>query len=132
MHRNARVAASRWCAALTALWLVLCGVLGLRHQALVDHARDDRTGSLVHAPRMTGHHDARSAGADLHGRHDASDEDGPCALVSVHPAGIAQPAALSDFITVGRPVARAALVLQRAIPAESVYRLAPKTSPPAA
>jgi len=131
VRRGAR-AAARWCAALTALWLVLCGVLGLRHQAVVDHARDDRSGSLVHAPRMTGHHDARTVGTDLHGRHDAGEDDGPCALVSVHPASIAQPAHVADVVAIGRPVARIERAVQPAIPAESILRLAPKTSPPAA
>lgn len=124
--------ASRWCAALTALWLVLCGVLGLRHQTLVDHARDDRTGSVVHAPRMTGHHDARSATADLHGRHDTGEDDGPCALASVHSVGIAQPLRIAAILVEAGPIEGALPASRLAISAESIFRLAPKTSPPAA
>lgn len=130
--RGAARSAAPWYAALTALWFVACGVLGLRHQAQVDHVRDARTGAVHHAPRMIGAHCADEPTPDVHGRADVDGEDAPCELGSAHHAG--------GPLAVWRPIAvvshpsftEVAAPTRRAGRPGRVFRIAPKTSPPAA
>jgi hypothetical protein len=126
VQRSAR-AASRLCAALTALWFVACGVMGLRHQAEVSHVRDAGSGVLRHAPRIIGTH---SGGTDVHGCRDQQDDHGICGL-----GPLDQPAVSSSVeIEPAHDVWRAAIVASSpesaTLAARQVFRLAPKTSPP--
>jgi hypothetical protein len=120
----------RGVAAITALWFVVCGVLAMRHEASTAHVRD-RAGGYVHAPTVNGH---RGETADLHGQDRPDAEAGDCALLTAaHQAASAQ---ISAPVLVGLAAAlRADPPLRLAAAASlatAVYRLAPKTSPPAA
>jgi hypothetical protein len=120
----------RGVAAITALWFVVCGVLALQHEASTVHVRD-RAGGYVHASMLTGHH--AGSDSDIHGQRDPEANTGDCALLiafhqaaSAHtgaPVLAAVSGALETHETPRRPSARGAT---------AVYRLAPKTSPPAA
>ena len=116
-------------AAVTALWLVVGGVLVGHHEATVAHVRD-AVGAYVHGQALVGHHDGRHS--DIHGQRDAGSDAGPCALLSTfHQPASAEVAAPAVVTT-----ACAISVWQSAPPAiatiaGAVYRLAPKTSPPA-
>jgi hypothetical protein len=117
-------------AATTALWLVLCGVLAARHEATVAHVRD-AAGGYVHGKALAGHHDGHSS--DIHGQRHPDADAGECALLTA----FHQPASAGVTALAVVPTARATYVRPIA-PAASfaiaaaVYRLAPKTSPPAA
>jgi len=117
-------------AAATALWLVVCGVLAARHEATVAHVRD-AAGSYVHGKALVGHHDGRSS--DIHRQRHPDADAGECALLTA----FHQPA--SADVTAPAVVTTACATHVRhiapvAVPAiaAAVYRLAPKTSPPAA
>jgi hypothetical protein len=121
---------SRSVAAITALWLVVCGVLAMRHEASTAHVLD-RTGAFVHARELAHRHTGPVS--DIHAQRDVDVDSEHCALLT----GFHQ-AASAD---VARPtVACAALAIEavRLLPAPraaarvDVYRLAPKTSPPVA
>jgi hypothetical protein len=129
-----QVARSRRARSLLAIaasaWLVLTGVLGLRHEAEVGHAID-AAGVAVHGSVAIGHHGA--AACHLHTRAAAHDGDGACEVIAaVHQAGAATArielvAAAPAGVAIGmpRPVAGALAPL-------ALLRLAPKTSPPPA
>jgi hypothetical protein len=117
-------------AATTALWFVLCGVLAAHHEATVAHIRD-ATGSYVHGKALAGHH--RGHNSDIHGQRHPDADAGECALLTA----FHQPA--SADVTASAVVTTACATHVRhiapvAVPAitASVYRFAPKTSPPAA
>jgi len=121
---------SRSVAAITALWLVVCGVLAMQHEAAVAHVLDG-AGDYIHANALTGHH--TGGDSDIHGQRDPEADSGHCALLS----GLHQ-AASADVTrpTVGI-VSHAMQMLRarrsaRATARTDVYRLAPKTSPPVA
>lgn len=121
---------SRSVAAITALWLVVCGVLAMRHEAAVAHVLDG-TGVYIHANALTGHH--TGVDSDIHGQRDAEAESGHCALLNgLHQAAspdVARPAVAYVSLTIQMLSApRSARVVART----DVYRLAPKTSPPVA
>ncbi len=117
-------------AAATALWLVLCGVLAARHEATVAHVRD-ATGGYVHGKALAGHHAGHDS--DIHGQRHPDADAGECALLTA----FHQPA--SADVTAPAVVTTACATHVRHIApsacsaiAAAVYRLAPKTSPPAA
>jgi hypothetical protein len=122
-------------AALTALAFVLSGLIGLVHEATTRHVRCAEHGELMHgdpavatravikAPGLDS--TVRDAGPAIH-RHEH------CSLTSTTrasrvavrpPAVVAAPVAISDVATA---TARAIVS-----PGDSLYRTAPKTSPPA-
>ena len=109
-------------------WLVLAGLLGLRHEADVAHVVDGR-GAFVHAVRAIGHRAARAE--HLHERA-AGDRGDDCSLAAalrqpgVTRAAIALVPARSVPRALAAPAARATTI------AAAIYRLAPKTSPPRA
>jgi hypothetical protein len=117
-------------AATTALWLVLCGVLAARHEATVAHVRD-AVGSYVHGKALAGHHEGHNS--DIHGQRHPDADAGECALLTA----FHQPASADVTAPAVVTTARATHV-RHITPAASfaiaaaVYRLAPKTSPPAA
>jgi hypothetical protein len=121
---------ARVIAAATALWLVVCGVLAARHEATVAHVRD-AAGSYVHGKALAGHHDGHSS--DVHGQRHPDADAGECALLTAFhqpaSASVTAPAVVTP--TCATHVLHIAPVALSAI-AVAVYRLAPKTSPPAA
>ena len=110
-----------------AAWLLLAGILALRHEADVAHATDAR-GALVHAAHAIGHRAGRAdhLHATTGGDHDE------CSLATA----LRQPGAVHAAPTrVAAPAIAIAIadVPSRALPGTtSLYRLAPKTSPPPA
>jgi hypothetical protein len=117
-------------AAATALWLVLCGVLAARHEASVAHVRD-AAGSYVHGKALAGHH--RGHSSDIHGQRNPDADAGECALLTTFhqpaSADVTAPAVVTTACaTHVRHIAPSASSAIAAV----VYRLAPKTSPPAA
>lgn len=119
-------------AGLIALWLVSAGVLARRHEALVAHAVEASTGALVHGDRLVGHHDDK-LGSDIHGRNGAAADHGECGELAVlHQIGIAV-AAPGWVATVADPGEASCLTHDLdARSADSIYLIAPKTSPPIA
>lgn len=119
----------RGVAAITALLFVVCGLWASYHEASVTHVRD-AAGGYAHAPRLAGHHDGGQP--DVHGRAASDAEAGDCALLTTfHQAAShahASPLVAEAAVTT---VARLALPAARPTRALDVYRLAPKTSPPA-
>ena len=121
---------SRSVAAITALWLVVCGVLAMQHEAAAAHVLDG-AGAYVHANALTGHH--TGVDSDIHGQRDPQADSGHCALLNgFHQAAradVTRPAvgcAWHTIQTLSAP-GRARVVART-----DVYRLAPKTSPPVA
>lgn len=119
----------RGVAAITALWFVVCGVLAMQHEASTAHVRN-RAGGFVHAAMLTGHHSGHDS--DVHGQRDPDADNGDCALLTTfHQAASAHTSAptlvaVSDTIAANDSPRRAVAARTAA-----VYRLAPKTSPPA-
>ncbi|TMQ02707.1 MAG: hypothetical protein E6J91_50525 [Deltaproteobacteria bacterium] len=117
-------------AAITAVWLVVSGVLAAHHEAVVGHVRD-RSGAYLHAPTLVGH---RAGGAaDMHGERKRTADVGDCALLTAfHQAAsarVATPAVVTAARAIDVQVTAGAAI---AAIATAVYRLAPKTSPPVA
>jgi hypothetical protein len=118
----------RAAAALGAVFLLVAGWLGARHEAEVAHVRDQQ-GDLVHAQKLADDHQVGPA-SHLHGREAHAHDAGVCELLAIaHAPAVASrapacavPAMAHDLAT--PPVA----AVHGAI---AGYRLAPKTSPPA-
>src|SRR5260221_14792879 len=82
MRMQERRGASRTARVLAAIigtWLVVSGALGTRHEAQVGHVLDPKTGLIVHAAQIVGHHDA-SKQSDVHRQADDSSDNGVCPL----------------------------------------------------
>jgi hypothetical protein len=121
---------SRGIAAITAVWLVVCGVLAMHHEASVAHVRD-RAGAYVHARALLGHH--AGGDADIHGQRTPDADAGDCALLTAaHQAASAHVTAPAVVTTVRTSWVQH--TRHAAIPAiaTAILRLAPKTSPPVA
>lgn len=127
-----RNTATRAVALAVACVLLLCGVLGLRHQADGLHIRDQRTGVMLHAQAMSGAH-VEGESPDIHGRvgdHDA--DDGVCAVdLATHQAAAKASAGPALAPAVRPQVRMLALVADHATCRERLLTDAPKTSPPA-
>ena len=121
---------TRGIAAFTAVWLVVCGVLAMRHEASVAHVRD-RAGAYVHARTLVGHHAGRDA--DIHGQRNPEADVGDCALLTAAhqpvSASVTGPAVVT---TAGVSCVQAPPRAAISAIAAAIYRLAPKTSPPVA
>jgi hypothetical protein len=117
-------------AAATAVWFVVCGVLATRHEATVAHVRD-AAGAYVHGKALAGHHTGH--GSDIHGQRHPDADAGECALLNAFhqpaSADVTAPAVITTACAT-----HAWHIAPNAISAVAVavYRLAPKTSPPAA
>jgi hypothetical protein len=128
-HRRPR---ARAIAILAAGAMLLAGLLAMRHETMVAHVRDHATGAVHHAHELAEHHAQELDGTPAHVHRSetpAHEESGGCALhqglesstiLASAPHVVAlQQASLSAALETVTPVA------------EAVYRLAPKTSPPA-
>ena len=116
-------------ASLVALWLVVSGALAARHEAQVAHVVDQRSGLVVHATHLTGHH--ATGTADIHGQADPKTDHDVCGLL----AALGQPARPATPAVALLPAGQLSLVTAPeapAIGAGALYRIAPKTSPPIA
>jgi hypothetical protein len=120
---------SRSVAAITAWLFFACGLLAMRHEAATPHVRD-RAGGFVHAAGLTGHHAGHHS--DIHGQRDPDAGTGECAVLTAsHQAASAEIAAPVIAFAVGASSAPEALHVLDVTTITAVYRLAPKTSPPA-
>src|SRR5215470_5648682 len=116
-------------AAVAAVWVVAFGLLALNHEATVAHVRN-AAGVYVHGKALVGHHEGNDS--DVHGQRDPDADPGKCALLNT----FHQPASADVTAPAVTTTACATHVWQidpNAISAiaVAVYRLAPKTSPPA-
>jgi hypothetical protein len=116
-------------AATIALLLVVGGVLATHHGATTRHVRDS-AGTYAHTAELADHHAGHSS--DIHGQRNSDADTGDCALLTAfHQPAIA---ALAAAVVVDAPRIshrhRSACTASAAA-ASDVYRLAPKTSPPA-
>jgi hypothetical protein len=127
----ARSGVVRVLAAFVGLWLVVGSALGMRHEAQVAHVLDRGTGLVVHASQLAGHHeDGRQS--DIHGQADPDADHADCAVSAAlhqaaNPSVAFQVAASAQTRIVLDPPR-----IRIGFAGESVYRLAPKTSPPSA
>jgi len=119
----------RGVAAITALFFVVCSVLAMRHEATTAHARTE-AGGYVHVRELAGRHVGHDS--DIHAQRDPESDGGDCALLTTfHQAVSAHISAAALVLTthawsfVDSPAPHAESV------AIAIYRLAPKTSPPA-
>ena len=129
-QRNRASGARRVFAAIACAWLVVFGVLGGRHEANVVHVRDLATGELHHATPLVGAHTGDQS--DYHATRDGHADHDACALSSAfHQA--ARPHVATTFARPLRAIAATDPSCDSRVTARSaaVYRLAPKTSPPA-
>ena len=115
-------------AAITALWLVLCGVLGARHEAEVRHCVDGN-GDSVHAPKMVGAH--TGADSDIHATDGEPDRDVCAIAAAMHQSASADCARPLLHSAHQQQLGANSVIELAAIVTRHVYRLAPKTSPPA-
>lgn len=120
-------------AALTALAFILASLFGILHEAATAHVRCAEHGELIHRDATVASTDG-SAHTQLRGelRAEAVPGHEHCSLVSATRESRLvprPPAILSGPVTSAAPVATP----PRAVPAHagSLYRTAPKTSPPA-
>lgn len=121
---------SRGVAAITAVWLVVCGVLAMRHEAQVAHVRD-RAGAYVHARTLVGHHAGHDA--DIHGQRNPDADAGECGLLTAAHQPVSAHVQTPAVVTTAHATC-AQDPPHMAIPAiaTAILRLAPKTSPPVA
>lgn len=119
---------SRVVAAFTAVWLLVCGVLAGRHEATVAHVRNS-AGAYVHGSALTGHHDGHHP--DVHGRKPSADV-GECALLTAFHQAVSAHVTPSAVVATARATHVQDVPRVATVTAAAVYRLAPKTSPPAA
>lgn len=121
--------ARRVLAAVACCSLVLASILGMRHEAQVAHVLDPHTGELHEATAFVGHHNGTQS--DYHASSDGTSDDGPCAIsTALHQASRAS----SHVVGAALPRLEIPIESARARVAvrvvASLYRLAPKTSPP--
>jgi hypothetical protein len=123
---------TRLLAAIVGLWFVVGGVLGDAHEAHVAHVIDRASGLAVHGEHVCDHNDS-AARTHIHGRPGGHDDDGACEITAaLHQAASAQiPSAAISLLPAIAAAAPAPLPVVT-ISSHSVYRLAPKTSPPRA
>lgn len=117
-------------ALLLAGCVVLSGLAALRHETAVAHVRGALTGELEHAHELAEFHED-STTPHLHGRNIDAHAEGACALLAALDHATILPAAVLAA-TAAHPVAVVTVEpLALDAPALALYRLAPKTSPPA-
>lgn len=118
-------------ALLLAGCVVLSGLVLLNHQTTVAHVHGALSGELEHAHALADYHEL-STTPHLHGRDvDAHAEAGVCGLLAALDHATILAGSLGDA-TATQPASGAALpAFTLDPPALALYRLAPKTSPPA-
>jgi hypothetical protein len=120
---------SRGIAATVALLLVVGGVLATHHQATIRHVRDAGA-AFAHAAELAGHH--TGDGSDFHGQRSHGVDIGDCALLTAFHQPMSASTAALLLVTARRTCHRHDIQRSScAAAACEVYRLAPKTSPPA-
>ena len=123
---------TRVLAAIVGLWFVVGGVLGHAHEAHVAHVIDRTSGLAIHGEHACDHNDSTTR-THIHSLPAHHDDDGACEIsAALHQAASAQlPSAAISLLPAIAAAAPAPLPVAT-ISSHSVYRLAPKTSPPRA
>lgn len=111
--------------------VVFAGLAALRHETTVAHVHAAVSGALEHAHALADFH-VLSTTPHLHGRNvETGTETGECTLL----AALAHATIVPDSLVASAIARWVAVVGLAAVafepPARAVYRLAPKTSPPA-
>jgi hypothetical protein len=116
-------------AAITALGFVVCSLLAMHHEASTAHARS-AVGGYRHVRALAGHHLGNDS--DIHAQRDPESDGGDCALLTTfHQAASARISA-PNLASISVALATVDSASPHVEPvAIAVYRLAPKTSPPA-
>jgi len=110
---------------------MVCSLAALGHEATTAHVRD-RAGRYLHARALAGHH-ASEGSSDVHGQRDPDGDTGDCALLTaLHQAASAPRAHAWQAAPLGATLPTSLALAAAAPAAREIYRLAPKTSPPAA
>lgn len=118
-------------ALLLAGCVVFAGLAALRHEAAVAHVQGALTGELEHAHALADFHEL-STTPHLHGRKvETGTETGVCALLAALDHATMVPCSSSASSAAQPAAVTAVLVLSHAPPTYTLFRLAPKTSPPA-
>lgn len=115
-------------AAIIGVWLVLCGVLGARHEAEVRHCVDGN-GNSVHAPKMVGAHTGTHS--DVHATDGEPNLDVCAIAAAMHQSASANCTRPLLHSAHQQQLGATSVIELAAIVTRHVYRLAPKTSPPA-
>ena len=113
----------------TALAFVAVGLLAQRHEAETAHARE-QSGRVVHAQALADHHEA-SSHTHLHGR-EAHGHEGDCSLLAMAHDRFASASHVAIAVAIEAVEATEVAAAHDIAAAIATYRLAPKTSPPAA
>lgn len=120
--------ARRALATAIAAWFVVGVVLGARHEALVGHHVDARTGVAIHAPGVVGEHTGDHS--DVHRSRSIADDGGGCAIVAALHAAACEARARGVVHAVDDVVIVAFAGVARTCSSANLLRFAPKTSPP--
>ncbi|HEY3745885.1 MAG TPA: hypothetical protein VGL17_06565 [Gemmatimonadaceae bacterium] len=121
--------ARRLLAVGAAVWLVAFGVLGARHESRVAHVIDAQTGAIVHAG-PSACHDGNPV-SHVHGAPNSGDHDA-CELLNVLHQSAARPMSWMGVTVVAYETSAFQCSTSAvAVRTRGVYRVAPKTSPPA-
>jgi hypothetical protein len=118
----------RLVAAITAAWLIACGVLGARHQSQVAHVVDS-AGRVHHVAHATEPH-RDTTQSELRSAADRDDIDA-CAWSTIVHQAIRHTTAVA-VSAVSPATVELASRDGELIRSSEIYRLAPKTSPPRA
>jgi len=110
--------------------VLFAGLAALRHEATVAHAHGALTGAAEHTHALAELHEL-STTPHLHGRNVEAHADGACTLLAaLDHSTILTRATCHDAAP--RPIIQVAQLAVTLTPlAHALYRLAPKTSPPA-
>ena len=120
---------TRTLATVVAVWFVVGGLLGSRHEAVVGHHVDARTGAAVHAPGVVGHHTGDRS--DIHRSRTAAEGESDCAIVAaLHAAASADVAGPALTLALADPARAPSIASAVARAPAEILRFAPKTSPP--
>jgi hypothetical protein len=117
-------------ALLLAGCVVLSGLAALRHETAVAHVRGALTHELQHAHELAEFHE-QSTTPHLHGRNVDAHGEGACALLAALDHATILPGSPAWFSPTQPAAILAVATLPFDPPARALYRLAPKTSPPA-
>lgn len=114
--------------------MLLAGLLAMRHQTAVAHVHDQASGAVHHAHELAEHHAQELDGAPAHvHRSDTPvhEEAGGCPLQQGRETPTLLPSA-PHTVALHHASVAIHVVPDAVMPvAEAVFRLAPKTSPPA-
>jgi hypothetical protein len=112
------------------VWFVLAGLLGMRHEATVAHVVDPITGEIHHASaRQLERHAGTQSDYHTASPHDFGDD--VCAISAALHQAIDLTTARATVVATTSWTTLVKITITQSTAIAVVYRLAPKTSPPA-